>query len=90
MRHWRGLLAAALLSAVIFRADLAFANNADTPRAEAAERFGDEPVPPPPHWGGLRVSPESVEFWQGRSGRLHDRLRYRRTTQGWTVERLAP
>jgi pyridoxamine 5'-phosphate oxidase len=62
----------------------------DRAYAEAAERFGDEPVPPPPHWGGLRVSPESVEFWQGRSGRLHDRLRYRRTTQGWTVERLAP
>jgi pyridoxamine 5'-phosphate oxidase len=57
----------------------------------AQERFGpDRPVPPPPHWGGLRVIPETVEFWQGRSNRLHDRLRYRRTPDGWVLERLAP
>lgn len=57
-----------------------------------AERFPEgTPVPPPPHWGGLRVVPESVEFWQGRASRLHDRLRYRRSgVQGWTIERLAP
>jgi pyridoxamine 5'-phosphate oxidase len=55
------------------------------------ERFGDGPVPPPPHWGGFRVLPETVEFWQGRSSRLHDRLRYRKTEErGWIVERLAP
>jgi pyridoxamine 5'-phosphate oxidase len=56
------------------------------------ERFPeDAPVPPPPHWGGLRVVPDSVEFWQGRASRLHDRLRYRLTgTGGWVVERLAP
>ncbi|HEX6968798.1 MAG TPA: pyridoxamine 5'-phosphate oxidase [Micromonosporaceae bacterium] len=49
------------------------------------------PVPAPPHWGGLRVSPETVEFWQGRVSRLHDRLRYRRLDTGeWIVERLAP
>ena len=59
--------------------------------AAAVERFGGEgPVPPPPHWGGLRVIPETVEFWQGRSNRLHDRLRFRRTGPGWVVERLAP
>jgi pyridoxamine 5'-phosphate oxidase len=58
--------------------------------AAAVERFGDGPVPPPPHWGGLRVVPETVEFWQGRSNRLHDRLRFRRTREGWAVERLAP
>jgi pyridoxamine 5'-phosphate oxidase len=59
--------------------------------AAARERFGDDgDVPAPPHWGGLRVVPETVEFWQGRSNRLHDRLRYRRTDGGWTVERLAP
>ena len=47
-------------------------------------------VPLPPHWGGYRVTPESVEFWQGRRNRLHDRLRYRREKDGWIVERLAP
>ncbi|MEU4215687.1 pyridoxamine 5'-phosphate oxidase [Actinoplanes sp. NPDC026623] len=57
----------------------------------AIERFGAEgEVPAPPHWGGLRVIPETVEFWQGRASRLHDRLRYRRTEEGFVVERLAP
>ena len=60
-------------------------------RAELEERFGDGPVPVPDFWGGLRVVPSSVEFWQGRTGRLHDRLRYRRDEHGaWLVERLAP
>jgi pyridoxamine 5'-phosphate oxidase len=58
--------------------------------AAAVERFGDGPVPAPPHWGGLRVVPETVEFWQGRSSRLHDRLRFRRAGADWVVERLAP
>jgi pyridoxamine 5'-phosphate oxidase len=63
----------------------------DEALAAAIERFGDGPVPAPPNWGGLRVVPETVEFWQGRSNRLHDRLRYRRTgTDVWVVERLAP
>lgn len=56
----------------------------------AAGRFGDGPVPAPPHWGGFRVRPDTVEFWQGRSSRLHDRLRFRRDGPGWVVERLAP
>ena len=47
-------------------------------------------VPRPEHWGGFRLVPESVEFWQGRPDRLHDRLRYRRGGDAWTVERLAP
>jgi len=67
-------------------------------RAELAaewERLAQEypegaPVPRPAYWGGLRVVPETVEFWQGRRDRLHDRLRYRRTADGWVVERLAP
>ena len=60
--------------------------------AALAERYPEGiEVPRPPHWGGLRVVPETVEFWQGRPDRLHDRLRYRRDAQrGWVVERLAP
>ena len=58
--------------------------------AAAAARFPDE-VPTPPHWGGLRVVPETVEFWQGRPNRLHDRLRFRRVAdEVWDIERLAP
>ncbi|MFC7529534.1 pyridoxamine 5'-phosphate oxidase [Actinoplanes sp. GCM10030250] len=58
--------------------------------AAATERFADGAVPAPPHWGGFRVVPETVEFWQGQSSRLHDRLRFRRSPSGWVVERLAP
>ncbi|CAA9481148.1 MAG: Pyridoxamine 5'-phosphate oxidase, partial [uncultured Solirubrobacteraceae bacterium] len=47
-------------------------------------------VPRPERWGGYRVTPESVEFWQGRPDRLHDRLRYRRSGDAWVVERLSP
>ena len=58
--------------------------------ADAEKRFGDGPVPRPEFWGGYRVRPESVEFWQGRPNRLHDRLRYRRDGDVWVIERLAP
>ncbi|MGH3332320.1 MAG: pyridoxamine 5'-phosphate oxidase [Nocardioidaceae bacterium] len=57
---------------------------------EMASRFGDGDIPRPEHWGGYRVVPEAVEFWQGRRNRMHDRLRYRRTAGGWVTERLAP
>jgi pyridoxamine 5'-phosphate oxidase len=59
--------------------------------AGVTDRFADdEEIPPPPHWGGWRIVPTHVEFWQGRTDRLHDRLRFRRTDPGWVVERLAP
>ena len=58
---------------------------------ETQVRFpGDTPVPPPAHWGGYRLAPQRIEFWQGRTNRLHDRLRYRRSGGTWVVERLAP
>ena len=56
---------------------------------EARRRHGDKP-PRPPHWGGYRVVPREIEFWQGRSDRLHDRLLYRRKGDTWTIERLSP
>jgi pyridoxamine 5'-phosphate oxidase len=52
-------------------------------------RYGESP-PRPPHWGGYRVEPEAIEFWQGRSDRLHDRLVYRRNAGAWKIERLSP
>ena len=55
------------------------------------KKYAGQIVPLPPFWGGFRVVPETVEFWQGRRSRLHDRLRYRRETDGsWIIERLSP
>ena len=60
-------------------------------RLQALEqRFDGGDVPVPPFWGGSRVVPGSVEFWQGRPARLHDRLRFRLCPDGWVVERLSP
>jgi pyridoxamine 5'-phosphate oxidase len=63
--------------------------------AEVADRYRDAsgPVPRPAHWGGYRLVPDSLEFWQGRASRLHDRIRYRRTQaqpSAWIIDRLAP
>jgi pyridoxamine 5'-phosphate oxidase len=58
--------------------------------AELMAKYPDSNVPRPPHWGGYRVLPEVMEFWQGRPNRLHDRLRYTKTATAWRRERLAP
>lgn len=58
--------------------------------AEVEARFGDGEVPRPGHWGGYLLVPDSIEFWQGQVGRMHDRFRYRRGSDGWLIERLGP
>lgn len=59
--------------------------------ANIQRRFADaDEVPVPPHWGGWRIRPEVVEFWQGRMDRMHDRLRFKQTRDGWNVERIGP
>lgn len=76
----------------------ASAQSSEVPSAEtltasyrvAEERFGDGEVPCPPHWGGFRVVPETIEFWQGQPSRMHDRLLYRRAAENWALTRLAP
>nr|WP_042190638.1 pyridoxamine 5'-phosphate oxidase [Kibdelosporangium sp. MJ126-NF4]CEL19485.1 Pyridoxamine 5'-phosphate oxidase [Kibdelosporangium sp. MJ126-NF4]CTQ94716.1 Pyridoxamine 5'-phosphate oxidase (EC 1.4.3.5) [Kibdelosporangium sp. MJ126-NF4] len=66
-------------------------NTLDSSLANIQRQFADaEEVPVPPHWGGWRIRPEVVEFWQGRRNRMHDRLRYKLTRDGWKVERLGP
>lgn len=57
---------------------------------ELERRFDGQPVPRPPHWGGFRVVPDRVEFWQGRPSRLHDRIRYRLDNGAWIIERISP
>lgn len=57
---------------------------------DVSARFVDGDVPLPPHWGGFRVIPDEIEFWQGRPDRLHDRLRYQREQSGWSMSRLSP
>jgi pyridoxamine 5'-phosphate oxidase len=63
----------------------------DARMAQITERFAGKPVPLPEHWGGFRLKPDQMEFWQGRANRLHDRFRYRLQGKGeWLLERLAP
>ncbi|MFJ2771887.1 pyridoxamine 5'-phosphate oxidase [Streptomyces sp. NPDC087300] len=83
-----GAWASAQSSVLTSRAEL------DRAYADLAARYPEgAQVPVPPHWGGFRVTPTAVEFWQGRRDRLHDRLRYARTEEGgggWRIERLSP
>jgi pyridoxamine 5'-phosphate oxidase len=59
--------------------------------AEALAKFGETNIPLPPHWGGYRLRPQTIEFWQGQRSRLHDRLRYTRQAEdAWRIERLSP
>ena len=58
--------------------------------AEVDAEYDGRDVPCPPHWGGFLVRPATIEFWQGRENRLHDRVRYRRDRDGWTIDRLSP
>jgi pyridoxamine 5'-phosphate oxidase len=57
---------------------------------ELESQFADQPVPRPPYWGGFRVVPDRIEFWQGRPSRLHDRIRYRLVASNWVIERVSP
>jgi pyridoxamine 5'-phosphate oxidase len=69
---------------------LADRESLDRRYSELAARYADGNVPRPPHWGGYRLVPDAIEFWQGRANRLHDRIRFRRSGDGWVRERLAP
>lgn len=57
---------------------------------EVTAEYAGREIPRPPHWGGYEVTASTIEFWQGRPNRLHDRLRYVREASGWRLERLAP
>lgn len=62
----------------------------DTRLEQVAARFAGQPVPRPDHWGGFRLRPNVMEFWQGRPNRLHDRIEFQRLNGTWTFRRLAP
>jgi len=71
-------------------AELASRDDLDAALAATLARFGDDPIPLPDHWGGYRIVPEEIEFWQGRPSRLHDRIQYSREAGAWVRRRLSP
>jgi pyridoxamine 5'-phosphate oxidase len=89
--YWRSRPRGSQLGAWASRQSEVISDRAQLERrlAEAAERFPGE-VPRPAFWGGFRIVPQTVEFWQHRDDRLHDRLRYRRDAGAWVIERLSP
>ncbi|GAB3694726.1 pyridoxamine 5'-phosphate oxidase [Spirosoma flavus] len=62
----------------------------ETRQHEIEVQFENQTIPRPPYWGGFRIVPNVVEFWQGRPSRLHDRIRYRKEGESWMIERLSP
>lgn len=62
----------------------------ETRQRDLEAQFADQSVPRPPYWGGFRLVPDALEFWQGRPSRLHDRIHYRREENSWVLERLSP
>jgi pyridoxamine 5'-phosphate oxidase len=92
LEYWRHRPRASRLSAWASRQSEPIADRAALEAAAAgmSDRFGDEEVPLPPFWGGYLVIPDTVEFWQHRDDRLHDRLRYQRCEEGWVRQRLQP
>lgn len=92
MEYWRSRPRGSQLGAWASRQSAPVADRAelDAAYAECEARFDGADVPLPPHWGGLRILPEAVEFWQGRPDRLHDRLLFTRDGGRWTTHRLAP
>ncbi len=90
--YWRNRPRASRVSAWASHQSAPIADRAALEHAAAAtaERYAGEDVPLPPFWGGYLVTPESIEFWQHRDDRLHDRLRYERAGAGWALQRLQP
>lgn len=91
-RYWRSRPHGSQIGALASRQSSVIGSRAELEAAagELASRYDNQEIPRPAHWGGYRVIPDAVEFWQGRLDRLHDRLRYRRDGEAWVVERLAP
>jgi pyridoxamine 5'-phosphate oxidase len=92
VRYWQNRPLASRLSAWASRQSEPVADRGVLERTveEVTTRFGADDVPLPPFWGGYLVRPDEVELWQHRDDRLHDRIAYRRTTEGWTRTRLQP